>query len=291
MSVLSALVVIGIFAMWLGRSAVKEENGSNETCLHLDQDQVNFLLLLLLFLLKESKLKLHLESSQLDCVEDCHLAQPRLGLHCNVEGWSQAVVSCFSLLVPLVVAVNVFLLKSDAQAGFVDLSVACDAVPGLQVATCRSCDEDTGFLPHTCSLVYSFSEAEGSAAKEVASAQEKMVGLCLMLLLCILVFMLFRELQRKQRVPRSIWQGRGGNGGNVEVEKLRTKMRLEKSQREREKGRLPESGGCCQEKAREMAVDSGNSDGRTAPTFLLEHSMIKERKGRKKAGKYAVDTS
>ena len=68
-------------------------------------------------------------------------------------------------------------------------------------------------------------------------------------------------------------------------------MRLEKGQLEREKGRVAESGGCCQEKAREMAVDGGNSDGRTAPTFLLEHSMIKERKGRKKAGKHAVDRS
>ena len=177
------------------------------------------------------------------------------------------------------------------QDGFTDLSLACDTLPGHQVATCRSCDDDAGILPPTCNLLYSFSEADGSAEKEVAGNQEKVVALCLVLLLGILLFMLLRELRKKQRVPKSIWKGRGGDGGNVEVESIKTKMRLEKGQLEGEKGRVPESGGCCQEKAREMALDGGNSDARTAPTFLLEHSMIKERKGRKKGGKHAVDRS
>jgi len=250
LSVLAATVAI--FALWLGRPSFKQENEDIETCLQLNQDQVT---------------KLRLESSQLACLEGCHLAEPLLKLHCNVEGWSQA----------------------GSEAGFTELSVACDTLPDLQVAICRSCDRDAGILPHTCSILYSFSETEESAAKAVASTQEKMVALCLTLLLGILVFMLLRELRRKQRVPKFIWKGRGGDGGHVEGEVIKTKMRLEKGQLEREKGGLPESGGCCQEKAREMTV--GNSDGRTAPTFLLEHSMIKERKGRKKAGKNAVDRS
>ena len=53
------------------------------------------------FLLLSLKVtKLHLEGSQLACEEGCHLAEPLLELHCNVEGWNQAgsVVSCFSLL-------------------------------------------------------------------------------------------------------------------------------------------------------------------------------------------------
>ena len=177
------------------------------------------------------------------------------------------------------------------QVGFTDLSLACDILPGHQVATCQGCDDDAGILPRSCNLSYSFSKADDSAAKEVASNSEKVVALCLMLLLGILVFMLLRELRRKQIVPKSIWKGRGGDGGNVKVEKIKSKMRLEKGQLESEKGRLPESGGCCQEKSREMGLESGNSDGRTAPTFLLEHSMIKERKGRKKAGKHAGDRS
>ena len=107
----------------------------------------------------------------------------------------------------------------------------------------------------------------------------------MMLLLSILVFMLLSEPRRNQRVPSSFWRGRGGDEGNVEVENLKTKMRMEKGQQEKE------SGVCCQEKAREMTVDSGNSDGRTAPTFLLLHLMIKERKGRKKIGKRSVDRS
>ena len=138
-----------------------------------------------------------------------------------------------------------------------------------------------------CLLLYSFSEAEDSATKIVTANQEILAALFFILLLGILVFMLLRELRRNQRAPKSMWKGRGGDGGNVEVENLKTKMRLEKGEQEKEK----ESGGCCQEKAREMTVDSGNSDGRTTPTFLLEHSMIKERKGRKKAGKRSVDRS
>ena len=103
-----------------------------------------------------------------------------------------------------------------------------------------------------------------------------------MLLLGILVFMLLRELRRNQRIPKSIWKGRGGKAESVGAEELKTKMRLETRQVEMERGRLAESGGCCHEKAKE------NSDGRTAPTFLLEHSMLKERKARKRVGKHAV---
>ena len=269
----SLLVIVGI--LWLGRSAVKQENGNVETCLHLNQDQVSrWLFILVLLLLKVTEL--HLEGSQLACVEGCHLAEPLLELHCTVQGWSQTgyVVSSFR-----------FDWFDDAsscelsQVGFFDLSLACDSLPGPQVASCCTCDDDTGILLHSCRLLYSFSEAEEADAKEVVGNQEQVVALCLMLLLGILVFMLLRELRRNRRVPNSIWKGRNGEGQNVGVEELKTKMRLEKGQLEREKGRLAESGGECQEKAREI------SDGRTAPTFLLEHSMLKERKGRKKVGR------
>ena len=187
------------------------------------------------------------------------------------------------------IALTIALNGSPAQIELPDVQVevACDTLPGPQVATCRTCDENTGILPHTCLLLYSFSEAEDSAAKIVSANQEILAALFFILLLGILVFMLLRELRRNQRAPKSMWKGRGGDGGNVEVENLKTKMRLEKGQQEKEK----ESGGCCQEKAREMTVDIGNSDGRTTPTFLLEHSMIKERKGKRKAGKRSVDRS
>ena len=120
----------------------------------------------------------------------------------------------------------------DVQVGFTDLSLACDILPGHQVATCQGCDDDAGILPRSCNLSYSFSKADDSAAKEVASNSEKVVALCLMLLLGILVFMLLRELRRKQRIPKSIWKGRGEDGGNVEVEKIQSRIwrRLEKGQ-------------------------------------------------------------
>jgi len=204
--------------------------------------------------------------SQLACGEGCQLAEPLLELNCIVNMGSQA----------------------GSVDGFTDLSLACETLPGHQVATCRSCDEDAGILPPTCKLLYSFSEAEGSTAKEVASNQEKVVALCLVLLLVILLFMLLRDGGNVE-VESIKTKIRLRDGGNVEIESIKTKIRLEKGQLEREKGRVPESGGCRQEKIREMAVDGGNSDGRTAPTFLLEHSMIKERKGRKKAGKHALD--
>ena len=90
-SVLAALVAI--FALWLGRSAVKLENGNTEACLHLNQDQVNYSPFL--FLLVPKVTKLHLEGSQLVCGEDCHFVEP---LNCIVKGWSQAgyEVSCSS---------------------------------------------------------------------------------------------------------------------------------------------------------------------------------------------------
>ena len=97
LSVLAAMVAICIFALWLGMPSFKQENEDIETCLQLNQDQVNRLLFLALLLLKVTKLRL--ESSQLACLEGCHLAEPLLKLHCNVEGWSQAgsEVSCCSL--------------------------------------------------------------------------------------------------------------------------------------------------------------------------------------------------
>ena len=100
-SALAALVAIGIFALWLGmtalwlgRSVVKLENGNIEACLHLNQDQVNYSPFLLLLLFKVTKL--HLESSQLVCGEDCHFVEP---LNCIVKEWSQAgyEVSCSSM--------------------------------------------------------------------------------------------------------------------------------------------------------------------------------------------------
>ena len=91
------LVIVGIFL--LGKSAVKQEIDNVETCLHLNQDQVSRWLFILVFLLLKVT-ELRIEGSQLACEEGCHLAEPLLELHCNVEGWNQAgsVVSCFSLL-------------------------------------------------------------------------------------------------------------------------------------------------------------------------------------------------
>ena len=42
LSILATMVAIPIFALWLGRSAVQQENDNVETCLHLNQDQVSF---------------------------------------------------------------------------------------------------------------------------------------------------------------------------------------------------------------------------------------------------------
>ena len=106
-SVLASLVTIGIFALWLGRSAVKLEDGNIEACLHLNQDQVEYSHFPLLLLLKVTNL--HLEGSQLTCGEGCHLAEPLLELNCVVNGWSQAgsEVSCSSMI-DLMMAFNFY---------------------------------------------------------------------------------------------------------------------------------------------------------------------------------------
>ena len=85
-------------AIWLmKRSSIKQENDGIGTCLHLMQDQVFVVPCLLLIWLQV--MRLHLEGPQLACEEGCHLAEPLLELHCNVEGWNPdgSVVSCFSL--------------------------------------------------------------------------------------------------------------------------------------------------------------------------------------------------
>ena len=83
------------------------------------------------------------------------------------------------------IALTIALNGSPAQIELPDVQVevACDTLPGPQVATCRTCDENTGILPHTCLLLYSFSEAEDSATKEVSINQEKLAAMFLMLLL------------------------------------------------------------------------------------------------------------
>ena len=48
LSVLALMLAIPIFALWLGRSAVEQENDNVETCLHLNQDQVSLACMFLL---------------------------------------------------------------------------------------------------------------------------------------------------------------------------------------------------------------------------------------------------
>ena len=106
-----------------------------------------------------------------------------------------------------------------------DLALTCDGLPGPQVATCRSCDDDTGVLPLTCNLVFPSSKAGEPAEKVAPSNREKLVALSLVILLVILVFMLLKELRMSPRIPRSIWKGRGRHVGNPEVEDSKYKMR------------------------------------------------------------------
>ena len=112
--ILSSLLVI-VVILWLGRSAVKQENDNVGTCLHLNQDQVSrWLFILVLLLLKVTELRL--EGSQLACVEGCHLAELLLELHCTVQGgakldmWS-VLLDLIGLTMPLVV--NLFRLVSS----------------------------------------------------------------------------------------------------------------------------------------------------------------------------------
>ena len=59
--------------------------------------------------------------------------------------------------------------------------------------------------------------------------------------------------------------------------KQKSEAERRRSAKEDESAR-PEPGlrGCCQDKAREMAIS--NAEARRAPKFLLEHSMLKERR-------------
>ena len=92
--------------------------------------------------------------------------------------------------------------------------------------------------------------------------------------------------------------------GSAKREKIKTQTRKptqnenkpkpkQKSEAERRYAKEYESAqseprlrGCCQDKAREMAIS--NAEARRAPTFLLEHSMLKERGGKKKSSKLST---
>ena len=189
------------------------------------------------------------------------------------------------------------------QANSFNKSLSCDALLGHELmvshATCRGCDQGSGvgLLPHTCGLFYS---GVGSGAKGNWSDRERLIALFMLLTLGVLFFLLMSELRRGQKVTcesQSIW-------GSAKREKIKMQIRKpklnetkqkpkQKSEAERRSAKEDESArselrlkGCCQDKAREMAIS--NAEARRTPTFLLEHSMLKERGGKKKSSKLST---
>ena len=249
------------------------------------------------------------EGSQLKCGEGCELAESLDKISCLVNGWSPALdvvsfaashVSVYTLAFYEPVPNDKQALIDYFQANSFSISLSCDALLGHELmvshATCRGCDQGggVGLLPHTCGLFYS---GVGSGAKGNWSDRERLIALFMLLTLGVLFFLLMSKLRRGQKVTcesQSIW-------GSAKREKIKVQTRKpklneikrkpkQKSEAERKSAKEDESArseprlkGCCQDKAREVAIS--NAEARRTPTFLLEHSMLKERGGKKKSSK------
>ena len=183
------------------------------------------------------------------------------------------------------------------------MSLSCDALLGHELmvshATCRGCDQGTGVgvLPQTCGLFYS---GVGSGGKGNWSDRERLIALFMLFTLGVLFFLLMRELRRGPKVTCENQSMRGSvNREKIKMQTRKPKLNetirkpKQKSEAEIRSAKEDESApseprlrGCCQDKAREMAIS--NAEARRAPTFLLEHSMLKERREKKKSSQLST---
>ena len=247
-------------------------------------------------------MRLQFEGSQLKCGEGCELAESLDKISCHVDGWSPALdmVSFAASHVCVYTLAFSEPLPNDRQAlieyfqvNSFNMSLSCDALLGHELmvshATCRGCDQGTGVgvLPQTCGLFYS---GVGSGGKGNWSDRERLITLLMLFTLGVLFFLLMRELRRGPKVTCENQSMRGSvNREKIKMQTRKPKLNetirkpKQKSEAEIRSAKEDESApseprlrGCCQDKAREMAISK--VEARRAPTFLLEHSMLKERR-------------
>jgi len=246
--VLAGLLVVNIviLAIWLALT----ESGSNgggevgkEGCLHVKQGT-----------------RLEFEAGQLICVGGCQLAPELPELHCT---WGELEVS-------------------DLKTLHGRVPFTCDFPSGplvkLEEFNWTACDDDKGILLKTSTLTYSY--PQGSHQPRVGTPTTMPA---LVLILLFLIHRFFQELLRRERTPNSVWKGRSLEECE-DAEEVKAKMRMERRKAEessREGQRLPVEDRICSKKSGGSG-ELNNVVGRSEPIRFMDHSMLKEKKSKKK---------
>ena len=106
----------------------------------------------------------------------------------------------------------------------------------------------------------------------------------LVLLLLFLIYRFFQELLRRERTPNSVWKGRSLEECE-DAEEVKAKMRMERrkvKESSKEGQRLPVEDRICSKKVGGSELNETNAVGRSEPIRFMDHSMLKEKMGKKK---------
>ena len=172
---------------------------------------------------------------------------------------------------------------SDLKALHGRVPFTCDFPSGplvkLEGFNWTACDDDKGILLQTSSLTYSYHQ--GRRQSRVGSPTSTPA---LVLILLFLIHRFFQELLRRERTPTSVWKGRSLEECK-DAEEVKAKMRMERQKAEessREGQRLPVEDRICSKKNGGSELNETNFVGRSEPIRFTDHSMLKEKKGKKK---------
>ena len=217
------------------------------------------------------------EASQLICVGGCQLAPEIPELLCS---WGELEVAASSRVKTIV---YIDLQVSDLKALHLKVPFTCDFPSGppvkLEEFNWTACDDDRGILLKTSTLTYSYRQ----------SSHQPIVGTpttktALLLLLLFMIHRFFQELLRRERTPNSVWKGRSLEECE-DAEEVKVKMRMERQkaeERAREGQRLPVEDRICSKKNGRSKLNETNALGRSEPIRFMDHSMLKEKKSKRK---------
>ena len=172
---------------------------------------------------------------------------------------------------------------SELKALHLKVPFTCDFPSGplvkLEEFKGAACDDDKGILLKTSTLTYSYHQ--GSRHTRVGTPTTMPA---LVLLLFFLIHRFFQELLRRERTPNSVWKGRSLEECE-DAEEVKAKMRMERRMVEessREGQRLPVEDRIYSKKDGGSELNETNVVGRSEPIRFTDHSMLKEKKSKRK---------
>ena len=219
---------------------------------------------------------LEFEAGQLICVGGCRLAPELLELLCT---WGEIEVPASSRVKTFTFVLQV----SDLKALHGRVPFTCDFPSGplvkLEGFNWTACDDDKGILLQTSSLTYSYHQGRRQPGVGSPTSMPALV-----LILLFLIHRFFQELLRRERTPTSVWKGRSLEECK-DAEEVKAKMRMERQKAEessREGQRLPVEDRICSKKNGDSELNETNVVGRSEPIRFTDHSMLKEKKSKRK---------